>query len=166
MKYSVAIIVVSDRAAAGTRDDLCAPAARRSLPTNQYEIRDIDIVSDEPPGIEKALRRQIQNGMQLIYTCGGTGCAPRDNTPEVTRRLLEKPTPGIDEAIRRFSEEKSGHAFLSRGVSGVAGKSLIINLPGAPKAVAEIIEYLSPTLPHALKLIAGVAGDCADTNSE
>jgi molybdenum cofactor synthesis domain-containing protein len=162
MKYRVGIIIVSDRVSRGERKDETLPVFRRCLDSDRFVIQDWTVISDEPEAIRTALQRMIESEYELIFTTGGTGCAPRDNTPEVTRRLLDKPTPGLDEAIRAFSREAAPFAVFSRAVSGVAGKSFIVNLPGSPKAVAEILHFLQPLIIHPLQLINGTITDCVD----
>lgn len=162
MKNQVAVIVVSDRCAAGVREDRCLPVFRDAFQGTNFRMVVGTIVPDDPVRIEKALREYIGAGYQLIFTTGGTGCAPRDVTPEVTSSLLDRPTPGLDEAIRRFSFGKSPHAVFSRAVSGIAGSSLVVNLPGSPRAVREILEFILPFIEHPLKLIAGRITDCAE----
>ncbi|RME19417.1 MAG: MogA/MoaB family molybdenum cofactor biosynthesis protein [Candidatus Zixiibacteriota bacterium] len=160
--YKVGVIVISDRAARGERRDACLPAFQEALSGSEFEIVDNTIVDDNPENVRLALTQFINTGLQLVFTSGGTGFAPRDNTPEVTREIIEKPAPGIDEAIRTFSRSKSPYAIYSRGVSGIAGQTLIINLPGSPRAVKEIVTFLLPTLHHPLKLIAGRLADCRE----
>ncbi len=161
MPYSVAIIIISDRASSGEREDGCIPVFCAALDNTLFEVTRTDIVSDTPEEITQALQVCIDNRIQLVLTSGGTGCAARDNTPEVTARLLERPTPGVDEALRRFSATKAKYAMYSRGVSGIAGSTFIINLPGSPKAVRESLEFLLPTIEHPLKLLASEINDCA-----
>ncbi len=159
MPYSVGIIIISDRASRGEREDGCIPVFKETL-DNRFEISETAIVSDDPKNIESALQEFINKQYNLIFTSGGTGCAPRDNTPEVTSNLIERFTPGVDEAIRRFSTTKSAYAIYSRAVSGIAKNSFIVNLPGSPKAVKEIVEFLLPTIEHPLRLIANLVKDC------
>ncbi len=160
MSYSVGIVIVSDRAASNQREDLCLPLFKSILSDTEFEVTETAMTSDDPDTIKAVLKRLINKKLNLIITCGGTGCSSRDNTPEVTKALLDKPTPGLDEAIRKFSRDKSRFALYSRGVSGVAEKSFIVNLPGSPKAVSEILVFLLPTIEHPLKLIAGQINDC------
>ncbi len=108
----------------------------------------------------------LAKDLDLLLTSGGTGCGPRDNTPEVTRQFIKRPTPGIDEAIRRFSTDKSPNALYSRAVSGIGGNTLIINLPGSPTAVKEILQFLLPTISHPLDLLRGRLTDCAGKEDE
>lgn len=159
--YDVAVIVVSDRAARGEREDTCIPVFEEHLGGEQFSVIETAVVPDDIEAIQTVLRGMIAKEHALVFTAGGTGCSPRDNTPEATSPLIEKRTPGIDEAIRAFSAQKSPHAAYSRAISGIGGKSLIINLPGSPKAVGEILSFLKPTLGHALRLISGEKIDCA-----
>ena len=162
MKYDTGILVVSDRAAAGERPDACLAVFRRLLAQSSFDIVSEEIVPDEAAIIEDRLRELVRRGVALILTSGGTGCGPRDITPEVTRKLLDKPTPGLDEAIRAESRPHAPFAIFSRAVSGVAGRSFIVNLPGSPRAVAQILEYLLPILEHPVKLVRGEVTDCAE----
>jgi len=159
--FDVGVIVVSDRAAGGEREDACLPVFRELLDNNRYRVADVQVVPDEPDDVQAALQAMINREYALVFTAGGTGCAPRDNTPEATSPLIQKKTPGIDEAIRAFSMTKTRNAAFSRGISGIADKTLIINLPGSPRAVREILVFLMPGLEHALRLIAGAKIDCA-----
>lgn len=166
MKFSVAVIIISDRAAVGERTDGCLAVFQTFFKDNNFSLEESTIVSDDPSEIEKALRKFITAEYNLIFTAGGTGCAPRDNTPEVTARLLDKPTPGLDEAIRDFSRTKAPFAMFSRALSGISEKSYIINLPGSPKAVNEILEFVLPLISHPLKLISEHINDCQQDLSE
>jgi molybdenum cofactor synthesis domain-containing protein len=161
MSYSVGIIIVSDRAYSGERDDKCIEVFEKML-NDKFEISNTHIVNDDPEMIELALKEFVKKNLQLIFTSGGTGCSPRDNTPEASSKIIEKPIPGIDEAIRNFSSGKSPNAIYSRAMSGIADQSLIINLPGSPKAVGEILEFLLPTIEHPLKLMANEIKDCQE----
>ncbi len=162
MMYKVGIIVVSDRAFRGERPDCCLQAFTDVLKKSSFEIADSRLVDDEPENIRSALTEFVTREYQLVFTTGGTGCGNRDHTPEITREIVERFTPGIDEAIRSFSREKTPFAMYSRGVSGIARRTLIINLPGSPQAVNEIVSFLLPTLHHPLKLIAGTLSDCRE----
>jgi molybdopterin adenylyltransferase len=113
-----------------------------------------EIVRDDIDEIEAILRR-LSVDSELIITTGGTGFTPRDNTPEATKRVIERETPGISEELRRRSMDATPMAMLSRGISGIRGKCLIINFPGSPKAINECFDVLKPVLRHALSLIAG-----------
>jgi molybdenum cofactor synthesis domain-containing protein len=144
------------------RVDECIPIIRNVLRSTKFKLVSEDIIDDNPDRIEVVLRQQIAQDISLILTSGGTGCGDRDFTPEVTTRVIDRLTPGIDEAIRSFSITKSAYAMYSRAVSGIASRSLVISLPGSPKAVAEILEFLLPTLHHPLNLIAKAIKDCKE----
>ena len=164
--FEIGVIIVSDRAARGEREDTCLPVFEEHLGGNRYRIADTVVVSDEFGDVQAALRLMIDRKYALIFTAGGTGCGQRDNTPEATAPLLQKRTPGIDEAIRAFSLTKTRNAAFSRGVSGIASESLVINLPGSPRAVGEILAFLTPGLEHPLRLIGGETIDCASAEED
>ena len=154
MAYEVAVVVLSDRAAAGTRPDACIPEIVRSLGAD-YTIVHERVLPDDAAAlqaelIELADRRRIP----LVLTSGGTGLASRDRTPQATLGILDFEVPGIAEAMRAASAAFVPTAMLSRAVAGVRGATLIVNLPGSPKAVAETVAVLLPALPHALELLA------------
>lgn len=161
---SVGIITVSDRSSRGEREDLSGPAIREWAVGQGYSVKMEVIVSDEKEEIRKALIEFSDEGTQLILTTGGTGFAPRDNTPEATLSIIEKSTPGFTEAMRAKSLEITPHAMLSRAVAGIRGNSLIINLPGSPRAVRENLGFIEKAIPHALELIQGAVTDCASGN--
>jgi molybdenum cofactor synthesis domain-containing protein len=147
-------MTISDRAARGIYQDKSGPLLvdivnRRSPWTVDFE----STVSDSIEEISLTLMDWCELGANLILTTGGTGVAPSDVTPEATRMVIEKETPGIAEALRAKSLEITKHAMLSRAVSGIRGHTLIINLPGNPKAVKEQMDVLLPILPHALELL-------------
>lgn len=159
MSYSVGIIIVSDRVFSGERQDNCLDVFKKYL-DDRFTLSESLIVNDDPEMIADALRKFISKKYNLIFTSGGTGCSKRDNTPEVTKSIIDKFTPGVDEAIRHFSKTKSPFAIYSRAVSGITNKSFIINLPGSPNAVKEIMEFLLETIEHPLKLITDQIEDC------
>ena len=113
------------------------------------------IITDDRAGIESRLKELSGGGLDLILTTGGTGFSPRDNTPEATRAVIEREAPGVAEAMRFQTASKTPMAMLSRGVCGIRGRTLIINFPGSPKAVAECFEVIRPVLSHAVRLIKG-----------
>src|SRR5579883_459171 len=152
---TIGVLTISDGAARGERQDLSG-ARIRSLVEQLPEavVRVSAIVPDELPQIAAILREwSDQQQLNLVFTTGGTGLAPRDVTPEATRTVLEREAPGIAEAMRAISLQHTRMAMLSRGLAGVRGRTLIINLPGSPKAVQECLEYILPTLPHAINLL-------------
>lgn len=150
---SVNILTVSDRSFQGKREDISGPTIIDFLKENKYLIQDYQIVPDEIDQIVNILSKWVDKKIPLIFTTGGTGFAPRDITPEATLAIIEKETPGISEYMRYKSFQITPHATLSRAVSGIKNQSLIINLPGSPKAARECLEFLLPVLPHAIELL-------------
>ncbi len=152
---SAAVLTLSDQGAAGHREDTSGPAIRKRLAELGIAIDDHAIQSDDPDAIVVRLREWVAQGLDLIVTTGGTGFGPRDNTPEATKRVIEREAPGLAELMRADGLSKTPMAALSRGICGIAGSTLIINLPGSERAVRENLDALAPVLPHALQLIAG-----------
>lgn len=151
----LAVLCISDRSNAGTREDLSGPAIIDSL-NDICETVSYEIVPDERPAIEEALiRLSDKTGAKVIITTGGTGFGPRDVTPEATLAVSTKMAPGIAEAIRAKSLEITPYAMLSRAVSAIRGNCLIINFPGSPKACRECSEIVRPILEHAVKMLNG-----------
>lgn len=162
----VGILTVSDRAAAGTYEDHSGPLAAELITSHTtWTVAEQGIVPDEFEAIVATLERWADGGLDLILTTGGTGLAPRDITPEATRWVLEREAPGLAEALRAESLQVTRHAMLSRGVAGTRGGTLIINLPGNPKAVREGLAVLLPVLPHALDLLTGAPESNQDHRS-
>lgn len=155
-----AIITLSDKGAAGLRQDTSADVIREMLGAAGIEIPYYELVPDEKDILKEKL---LQYAMlaDLIITTGGTGLGPRDITPEVTREILEKEIPGIPEAMRAHGLLKTKRAMLSRAVAGVRGHCLIINLPGSPKAAREGLEAVMDVIPHAVEKAGGSGEDCA-----
>jgi molybdenum cofactor synthesis domain-containing protein len=153
---NVAILTVSDRSAAGDRDDVSGLLIKERIEAQGWQVLFYSVVPDEESEIEKFLIQWCDSGeVDLILTTGGTGFSPRDITPESTRSVIERDVPGIPEVLRQEGLKKTAHAMLSRAVAGIRGKTLIINLPGNPKAVKESLPVLLPVLPHAIKLLTG-----------
>jgi len=150
---SVNILTVSDRSFRGEREDLSGPTIIKFLKENDFSIHEYQIVPDEMDHIVNILSKWADEKISLIFTTGGTGFAPRDITPEATLAIVDKETPGISEYLRYRSFQITPHATLSRAVSGIKNQSLIINLPGSPKAARECLEFLLPVLPHAIELL-------------
>lgn len=150
---SVNILTISDRSFRGEREDKSGPTIIGYLRENDFLIHDYQIVPDEIDHIINTLSKWAEEKIPLIFTTGGTGFAPRDITPEATLKIIDKETPGISEFMRYKSFQITPHATLSRAVSGIKNQSLIINLPGSPKAARECLEFLMPVLPHAIELI-------------
>ncbi len=155
----VAIVVLSDRAASGTRPDACIPAIVETL-GHDYTIVHRRVLPDDSAALQAELidladRRRVP----LVFTSGGTGLSPRDRTPQATQGVLDYEVPGIAEAMRAASAAFVTTAMLSRAVAGVRGSTLIVNLPGSPKAVRETLAIVLPALPHALELLSDTVTD-------
>jgi molybdopterin adenylyltransferase len=161
---SVGIITVSDRSSKGLREDLSGPAIRQWAVGKGYDVRKEVIVPDEIGDIRRALEELSDAGLDLILTTGGTGFAPRDVTPEATLAVIDKHAPGFAEVMRMKSFEITPHAMLSRAASGIRKKSLIINLPGSPKAVRENLEFIEAAIPHAVELLHSRVTDCGSVS--
>lgn len=154
--YRAAAITVSDKGYAGQREDKSGPLLQELLRSQGYEVVYHAIVPDDKGQIAALLRHLADNsGADLIVTTGGTGAAPRDVTPEATHEVIEREMPGLAELIRMEGYKTAPFAVLSRGVSGIRGASLIINLPGSPKAVQEGMAILKSVLGHALQMLKG-----------
>lgn len=152
----IGILTISDRGARGDYEDRSGPLIAQMVSTRtSWTVERQEIVADEMSLIAERLRAWCDLNLHLILTTGGTGFAPRDVTPEATKLIIERETPGIAEALRAESLRVTKHAMLSRGVAGIRGQTLIVNLPGSPKAVRENLEVLLPVLPHAFELITG-----------
>ncbi len=157
---TVAVLTLSDKGSKGEREDASGPMIREMLKGIDAEVKYYDILPDEKELIKGKL---IEYGklVDLILTTGGTGLGPRDVTPEATIEVIERQIPGIAEAMRIEGLKKTRRAMLSRAVAGVRGKTLIINLPGSPKAVKENLEIILGVLPHAIEKIKGDTSECA-----
>jgi len=154
------LIVISDRAADGSRPDETAPLVRSWCTAHSYELIFDAVVPDEPEAIRDVLKDAVnREDLDLVITSGGTGLARRDLTPEITREFIDRPTPGIDEFLRAKGLEQTPYSVLSRGVSGLAGSRLIINMPGRSRAVVENLDWLLPVLQHAVRVSRGPVDD-------
>jgi molybdopterin adenylyltransferase len=152
----VAILTVSDSCAARRRRNLSGPAVREILPADKFDICREAVVPDNREDIIGALTRfSDDQGCDIVLTTGGTGLGPRDVTPESTAAVCERIVPGLGELMRVRSLNKTPNAALSRGIAGIRGSTLIINLPGSPKAVAECLELITGILPHAVEMMRG-----------
>ena len=157
-----AVITLSDKGSRGEREDKSGPLAAELLAGAGYTVEETLLLPDEEAALKAQLIR-LADGRQLnlILTTGGTGFSPRDITPEATMAVATRNAPGIAEAIRYHSLTITPRGMLSRGVSVLRGKTLIVNLPGSPKAVREDLEYLLPSLEHGVRIAAGLDGECA-----
>lgn len=159
MSFNVALIVLSDRAASGERSDACIPVMKERL-GGAYSIVRESIIPDDPALLQAQLiELSDSRAADLVLTSGGTGLSPRDRTPQATAAVLDYEVPGIAEAMRAASLLHTKTAMLSRALAGVRDRTLIINLPGSPKAVAETLDVVLSTLPHALELLADRPAD-------
>ncbi len=160
--YQAAVITLSDKGAAGEREDKSGPAIVEELESRGYEVVEKLLLADGTGPLKAQLIRLCdQRQLDLILTTGGTGFTPRDQTPEATLAVADRTAPGIAEAIRAESMRYTRRAMFSRGVSVIRGKTLIINLPGSPKAVRESLEVFLDDLPHALDMLRNTVHDCA-----
>ncbi len=162
LPWQAAVITLSDKGAIGEREDKSGPAIADRLRENGYEVIEQFLISDDPKLLKHHLIRLCdQRRPDLILTTGGTGFSVRDTAPEATLAVAERNAPGIAEAIRAASLKITKHAMLSRAVSVIRGKTLIINLPGSPKACMESMDVFMDAIPHAMGLLRGDVQDCA-----
>ena len=154
-KYTAAVVTVSDKGAAGLREDKSGPLAADKLAEWGFDVVSTGIIPDERDIIERRLIELSDKGIRLIITSGGTGASPRDITPEATMAVSEREMPGLSELMRFKGYDITPYAVLSRGRSVIRKGSLIINLPGNPKAVGENLDILKPVLAHAIKMLEG-----------
>ena len=160
--WQAAVITLSDKGARGEREDKSGPAIAERLEKSGYEVVERLLMADEQAALRAALIRLCdQRQLDLILTTGGTGFSPRDTTPEATLAVATRLAPGIAEAIRAESMKITKHAMLSRGASVIRGKTLIINLPGSPKACMESMDVFMDAIPHAMGLLRNEVQDCA-----
>lgn len=152
----VLILTVSDSCAQGRREDASGRTVEEMLPPDQFKVHDRGIVPDDRDAIEAALVRAADEGeVDLALTTGGTGLGPRDVTPEATASVCEKMVPGLGELMRSEGFKRTPNAVLSRSVAGILRNTLVVNLPGSPKAVRECLEVLVGVLPHAIEMMHG-----------
>lgn len=160
----VGIITASDKGSKGERVDLSGELILSIMEKESYEVVQYEILPDEQKILEEVMIKWCdEEGVDLILTTGGTGFSKRDVTPEATKAIIEKEALGIAEAMRYHSLKITDRAMLSRAVAGIRGETLIVNLPGSPKAVQENLEYLLPTLRHGLEILIGKDSECART---
>ena len=156
MNLRFGILVASDRAARGERLDLSGPALEEIIAAQGWQVLRKTVVPDDLTVLREALTEWADRGdLDIILTAGGTGFSPRDVTPEATRAVIEREAPGLAEAMRTESLKITPHAMLSRAVTGIRGKVLILNLPGSPKAAMENLRVVLSVLPHAIDLLQG-----------
>lgn len=161
-RFKTAVLTLSDKGAAGEREDKSGPLIREIIEKENYLVIDQRVLPDEQKIIEETLIHLCDRlKVDLILTTGGTGFSLRDRTPEATMAVADRMAPGIAEAIRAYSMQITNRAMLSRGVSALRGQTLIINLPGSPKAVKESLDCILPALPHGLEILKGSASECA-----
>ena len=160
--FQAAIVVLSDKASVGQREDLSGPKAKEVLEKNGYEVIETVVIPDDSKRLKMELIR-LSDGREadLIITSGGTGFSFRDGTPEVTMDIADRNAPGIAEYIRMKSMEITDRAMLTRGASVIRGGSLIVNLPGSPKAVEECLGFILNSLDHGIKVLRGGVSECA-----
>lgn len=158
----VAVITSSDSGAAGLREDKSGPMIQEIVTRLGGQVVSSQLLPDEQQELEEAMKRIADEGQaELILTTGGTGFSKRDCVPEATQAIIERQVPGIPEAMRAYSMQFTGRAMLSRAAAGIRKETLIVNLPGSPKAIAETLEYIYPHLVHGVEILTGAASDCA-----
>ena len=161
MMYRAVVITISDKGSTGERADTSGPGLRLML-QKVYEVTEVVVIPDEIDRIAETIRDQVDRiGIDLVVTTGGTGIGPRDVTPEATRMVIEKELPGFSEIMRMESYRVTPFALISRAVCGIRGQSIIVNLPGSPKAAAECLSFIEAALPHALEKVKGDPSECA-----
>lgn len=161
--YTVSIITLSDKGYEGKREDLSGPYIENYLKQNSsFSVQSYVILPDDKEMLKEQLMDLCDNQkIHLILTTGGTGFSHRDITPEATLEVIDRHVPGIPEAMRWYSLQITPRAMLSRAASGIRNNTLIINLPGSPKAVGEILEYILPSIEHGLDILNAHASECA-----
>ncbi|MEW6573372.1 MAG: MogA/MoaB family molybdenum cofactor biosynthesis protein [Bacillota bacterium] len=159
--YRVAVITMSDKGARGEREDTSGQTVRELVEAQGWKVENSRVVSDDLDTITEVLLEVAKSGVDLVLTTGGTGLGPRDNTPEATLSVIEREVPGIAEAMRFETFKISPRSILSRGVAGIRGKTLIVNLPGSPKAVRECMAVILPVIDHGLAVLTGRERECA-----
>ena len=161
MRYKATIITISDKGSCGERVDTSGPALKEML-IDQFDVGDIVIIPDEVDVIAETIKRHVDEmAADLVVTNGGTGLSRRDVTPEATRMVIEKDLPGFAEVMRAESYKITPTAVISRAICGIRKESIIINLPGSPKAATECLGFIKDALPHALEKLKGSTADCA-----
>jgi molybdenum cofactor biosynthesis protein B len=146
------VITVSDRVSRGEADDRSGPTAVEKLAAFGIQAQ-VEVIPDGIEPVTEALERCVREDLELVVTTGGTGLGPRDVTPDATAQVIERPAPGLAEAMRAVTFGRNPHGMLSRGVAGIAGSTLIVNLPGSVKGVEESLDVIGPALDHAVSLL-------------
>ena len=159
--FRAAVLTVSDSRARGERNDLSGPAVVQALQEHHFSVVETRIVADESAAIQKAIV-ELARKARLVVTTGGTGISPRDVTPEATRFVCGRMLDGIAERMRREGEKKTPFAVLSRGVCGVCGNSVVLNLPGSPAGAVESLAAVIDVLPHAMQILSGTVEHIAN----
>ena len=161
MNIRTAIITLSDKGSKGEREDESGRVVREIVSGINAVVERYELLPDEKDLIIAALKHLSGSGMiDLIITTGGTGVAPRDVTPEATRAVIDRELPGVAEAMRSESLKKTPHAMISRALAGIAGRTLIVNLPGSPRALRENLSVILPAIPHIIEKMKGDPADC------
>lgn len=163
----VAVITSSDSGAAGRREDKSGPLICEIVKKLGSQVVSYQLLPDEQQQLEDAMKKIADEGQaELILTTGGTGFSGRDRMPEATEAVSERRVPGIPEAIRAYSMQFTGRAMLSRAAAGIRKETLIVNLPGSPRAIEETLEYIYPHLVHGVEILTGEVSDCACREGE
>lgn len=161
-EWRAGILTASDKGFAGERKDLSGPAAAERLEAAGFRVERYSILPDEADAIQVELLHMCDSmGLDLVVTTGGTGFAPRDVTPEATAAVLHRTAPGVAEAIRAHSMTLTPKAMLSRGICGIRGRTLIVNLPGSPRSVRESLDFVLEPLLHGLEILQELDAECA-----
>ncbi|MBE6823913.1 MAG: MogA/MoaB family molybdenum cofactor biosynthesis protein [Ruminococcaceae bacterium] len=159
--YKAIVITVSDRCYKKEREDLAGPTVKQILIENGYDVNSVVIIPDEKEYVIDVLKKSVEDNINFIVTTGGTGFSKRDITPECTKEIIDRDVPGVAEYMRLKSFEITPRAMLSRGLCGIKNNSLILNLPGSPKAAKENLEAVVDTLKHGLDILTSKSSDCA-----
>ena len=160
--FKAAILTASDKGSRGERVDLSGPAIQEMIEPEGYTVTEYKIVPDDQETLEKEMKRIADEGIaDIIFTTGGTGFSMRDVTPEATIAVSDRLVPGIPEAMRAYSMTITNKAMLSRAAAGIRKQTLIVNMPGSPKAVKESLAFILPPLRHGLEILLGEASECA-----